>query len=54
MEQWEAIRRLAREKRSELRLKIDDDSAIALIGAAEEKTNIKCRPVGPDDPLLSG
>lgn len=54
MEQWEAIRKLAREKRSELRLKIDDDSAIALIGAAEEKTNIKCRPVRPDDPLLSG
>src|SRR5689334_21432069 len=54
MEQWEAIRRLAREKHREMLPNDNDCSAADLIHAAEQSTKIKCRPVAPDDSHLSG
>ena len=54
MEQWEAIRKLAREKRREILSEDIGDLASALIGAAERSTGIKCRPVASNDSLLSG
>jgi superfamily I DNA/RNA helicase len=54
MEQWEAIRKLAREKRREMLPIANSDSAPTLISAAEQSTGIKCRPVASNDPNLSG
>lgn len=54
MEQWEAIRKLAREKRREILSEDSGDLASALIGAAERSTGIKCRAVAPNDSNLSG
>ncbi len=54
MEQWEAIRRLARKKRIEIRLIAGSDSGVALLEAAEQDTGLECRPVRSGDPLLCG
>lgn len=54
MEQWEAIRKLAREKRREILSEDIGYLASTLIGAAERSTGIKCRPVASNDSLLSG
>lgn len=54
MEQWEAIRRLARAKRNEIRLIAGSDSGVALLKAAEQRTGLQCRSVRSGDPLLCG
>lgn len=54
MEQWEAIRKFAREKRREIQSEEIGDLASALISAAERSTGIKCRQVAPNDSNLSG
>lgn len=54
MEQWEAIRKLAREKRRDIQSEEIRDLASALISAAERSTGIKCRQVAPNDSNLSG
>lgn len=54
MEQWEAIRRLAREKRAEILSEDTGSPASVLISAAEQSTGIKCRVVAPNDSNLSG
>lgn len=54
MNRWEAIRKLARTKRAELRPKATDDSAQALLAEAARATGITPRPVRHGDSLLCG
>lgn len=54
MDNWEAIRRLAREKHAEARKLSADDTGRSLLAAAEIITEIKPRPVPAGDLLLCG
>jgi DNA helicase II / ATP-dependent DNA helicase PcrA len=54
MNQWEAIRLLARKKRAEIDQQAKNEPAAALIAAAASLTNIPCVGLAADDPLLYG
>jgi DNA helicase-2/ATP-dependent DNA helicase PcrA len=54
MDNWEAIRRLARDKHEEARKLSADDTGRSLLAAAEIVSKMKLRPVSAGDPLLYG
>lgn len=54
MERWEAIRKLARTKRYEIRPSTTDDSATALLAQIASVIGLKPRPVKQGDALLRG
>ncbi len=54
MNDWTAIRTLARQKHEELISHGEDYSADQLLAKAQEVTGITCRPVAPGDPILAG
>lgn len=54
MSQWEQIRYLARQRRTEAQAMAGDDAATALLAAAEQLTQFKRKPVHAGDPLLDG
>ncbi len=54
MDQWTLLRQSARRQHDLLRREAPDDSASALLEAAERLTGIKRSPLAPDDPLLAG
>jgi DNA helicase II / ATP-dependent DNA helicase PcrA len=54
MSQWDLLRQFARQQHDELFFLAQDDSAFALVHAAQQITGIKMVPVDPRDPLLGG
>lgn len=54
MNQWDAIRKLAHAKRQEVNKCTQGESAVELLSAAEQLTDIKCIGLSNDDPLLYG
>lgn len=54
MNQWDALRQLARQQHAEARAQVTNDTAAALLAAAAALTGIACHGVPADDPLLDG
>jgi DNA helicase-2/ATP-dependent DNA helicase PcrA len=54
MSQWEEIRSLARQRHAEMRTIAGNESASALLAAAEQRTQVKRQRVHAGDPLLDG
>ena len=54
MQHWEGIRRKAREKRAEIERLSANESALSLLAAAEQASDIRCIAVPGDDSRLYG
>lgn len=54
MNQWDAIRELARQRYAQARALAKEDSAAALLAAAAQLTGIRCRALRANDRLLDG
>ena len=54
MTDWKQVRRLARDRRHDLRARTGGDGALALLETAAEATGIVCRATPANDSLLCG